>query len=83
MSQNNMYEPPIKVDYYCHRTTGMESKTLEVKTEFEDFCKEEIEDARSIAWAMGLTVTEQQTHMSLFLQFEGHETLKSKLFLLK
>lgn len=61
----------------------METSTLHVKTEFEDFCKEEIKHARSIAYAMGLTVTEQQTHMSLFIEFEGHETLKSKLFLLK
>jgi len=78
-----MYEPPIKVDYYCERTTGMESKTLQVKTEFDAFCEDEIKSARSIAWAMRLNVTEQQTHMSLFIEFEGHETLKSKLFLLK
>ena len=62
---------------------SMETSTIQVKTEFEDFCKEEIKDARSVAWAMELTVTEQQTHMSLFIEFEGHDTLKSKLFLLK
>lgn len=78
-----MYEPPIKIDYYKHQTTGMETSTLQVKTEFEAFCEDEIKSARSIAWAMGLTVTEQQTHMSLFIEFEGHETLKSKLFLLR
>ena len=73
-----MYEPPTTASEPL-----VETSTLQVKTEFEEFCEEEIKNARSIAYAMNLKVTQQQTHMSLFLQFEGHETLKSKLFLLR